>query len=113
MIAMLRERMPARLGAEGVPAAIMTVLSNWADADVRPVAPQDNPPRTDWGLHGHFLIGYSGNLGRAHMPWRIADLVAHTRDLPGVGSLFIGDGQGLADVWAAAVGVASTRRGTV
>lgn len=40
---------------------------NWADGRaVTPIAPQDNPLRTEWGLQDHFVIGYSGNLGRVH-----------------------------------------------
>ena len=36
------------------------------DEEIHPLAPEDNPLRREWGLEGKFVIGYSGNLGRAH-----------------------------------------------
>ncbi len=92
--------MGERLKQAGVPAAGMRVIANWSDAGIRPVAPADNPRRADWGLDGTFVIGYSGNLGRAHMPERVAELVRRTHDLPGLAWVFIGGGSGLARVRA-------------
>ena len=43
------------------------VVPNWADtALIRPVDHAHNGLRTEWGLEGRFVVGYSGNLGRAH-----------------------------------------------
>ena len=43
------------------------VIPNWtADDQIVPVAPEHNPLRRAWGLHDKFVVGYSGNLGRAH-----------------------------------------------
>jgi glycosyltransferase involved in cell wall biosynthesis len=61
------ERMAERLGRLGIPANRVRVAANWADgALIRPVPRADNPLRTQWGLADAFVIGYSGNLGRAH-----------------------------------------------
>ena len=63
--------MPARLGARGHDpsrnccACLREVWS--ADCDtIKPLESSANPLRSDWKLSNHFVIGYSGNLGRAH-----------------------------------------------
>jgi glycosyltransferase involved in cell wall biosynthesis len=61
------ERMAERLIAEGLPSSGVAVMHNWSDDEaIRPVAREDLKLRDEWGLNGRFVIGYSGNLGRAH-----------------------------------------------
>jgi colanic acid biosynthesis glycosyl transferase WcaI len=36
------------------------------DDKIFPVAANDNPLRRQWGFENKFVVGYSGNLGRAH-----------------------------------------------
>ncbi len=61
------ERMAERLAAEGVGRDRVRIIENWADGSlVHPVAPAQNPLRAAWGLADAFVVGYSGNLGRAH-----------------------------------------------
>ncbi|MDP3491723.1 MAG: glycosyltransferase family 4 protein [Hyphomonadaceae bacterium] len=63
----LGERMAARLRQRGVPERQITVIPNWSDeTQIQPVAHAANPLRTEWGLRDRFVVGYSGNLGRAH-----------------------------------------------
>lgn len=63
----LGRRMAARLTDIGIPASKIREIPNWADgAEVRPVAHEENPLRGAWRLSGKFVVGYSGNLGRAH-----------------------------------------------
>lgn len=63
----LGTRMAETLQRRGIPADRIRIVPNWADgATVRPVAPAANALRTEWGLDGCFVAGYSGNLGRAH-----------------------------------------------
>ncbi len=51
----------------GAPAASIHVIPNWCDDEqIRPVSQLDNPLRAAWGLQDKFVVGYSGNLGRAH-----------------------------------------------
>jgi colanic acid biosynthesis glycosyl transferase WcaI len=88
--AVLNTAMAQRLRAQGLAERAICVLPNWADADVRPISRLTNPLRTQWGLSDRFVIGYSGNLGRAHLPDAVADLVRRTKDLPGLVWLFIG-----------------------
>lgn len=59
--------MRARLLARGLDPARVATIENWCDdATVRPLARADNPLAAEWGLGGRFVVGYSGNLGRAH-----------------------------------------------
>jgi glycosyltransferase involved in cell wall biosynthesis len=59
--------MARHLAGEGAPPASIRIMPNWADgALIRPVAPADNALRRLWGYDDHVVVGYSGNLGRAH-----------------------------------------------
>jgi|SRR5579862_1373710 len=59
--------MARKVEALGTPANRIHVIPNWSnDEDVQPIAQIDNPLRQAWGLEGKFVLGYSGNLGRAH-----------------------------------------------
>jgi colanic acid biosynthesis glycosyl transferase WcaI len=60
-------RMADAVRTRGIAADRVHTIANWCDdAELRPVAPTDNPLRRQWGLAGRFVVGYSGNLGRAH-----------------------------------------------
>jgi lipopolysaccharide/colanic/teichoic acid biosynthesis glycosyltransferase len=87
--------MAARLAAEGVPRARLAVIPNWADGElIRPLAPQHNPLRAAWGLGDRLVIGYSGNLGRAHEVDAVVELMTLLADEPALLFLFIGAGFG-------------------
>ncbi len=61
------EMMAERLRQIDIPAERLCVRHNWADCRaVTPIAPRDNPLRAEWNLGNDFIVGYSGNLGRAH-----------------------------------------------
>lgn len=61
------ERMAEKVRGRGVAPERIHVIANWCDDErIRPVAPADNPLRHEWGLADRFVVGYSGNLGRAH-----------------------------------------------
>lgn len=94
----LNDRMAEHLVAEGVPADRVRVIANWSDAAIEPVPAAVNPLRRQWGLTGRRVIGYSGNLGRAHMASAVAELVRRTHDLPDTTWLFVGGGPGLAAI---------------
>lgn len=90
----LTSGMAEKLAAERVTTGV-AVVPNWSDGDIRPLASARNPLRRAWGLKDRFVVGYSGNLGRAHLADTIADLVAATADLDALTWLFIGAGAGL------------------
>jgi colanic acid biosynthesis glycosyl transferase WcaI len=59
--------MADKILARGAPPDHIYMISNWSDDDaISPVAPRDNPLRQQWQLENKFVVGYSGNLGRAH-----------------------------------------------
>ena len=61
------KRMAAKLSAIGVPPSKIQIISNWANGSlVCPIARKDNALAKEWCLEDQFIIGYSGNLGRAH-----------------------------------------------
>jgi colanic acid biosynthesis glycosyl transferase WcaI len=62
----LGERMLALLTARGIAAERLQVIPNWSAPIPSPVAVESSRLRASLGLRGHFVIGYSGNLGRAH-----------------------------------------------
>lgn len=93
--AVLHDKMAEHLVGEGIQASQIVVLPNWPDAGIRPAPRDDNTLRREWGLGARFVIGYSGNLGRAHMPAAIADLVRQTRDNADLTWLFTGGGVGM------------------
>jgi colanic acid biosynthesis glycosyl transferase WcaI len=89
----LGERTAEYLTARGLDAGRITVIPNWADgARIRPVRSCENRLRRAWGLAEKFVVGYSGNMGRAHEFGTIIEAVERLRDEPGIGFLFIGDG---------------------
>jgi colanic acid biosynthesis glycosyl transferase WcaI len=90
----LGEGMAARLRAEGIAADKIEVIHNWSPAETASPAagPAANPLRAEWNLGRKFVVGYSGNFGRAHDFATVLDAAALLRDLPGVHFLFVGAG---------------------
>ena len=91
----LNDGMARRLRTRGVAPERIEVVHNWATESIRPIAAEHNPLRREWGLEGRFVIGYSGNLGRAHAAERVRALVAATVAEADLTFLFIGGGGGL------------------
>jgi lipopolysaccharide/colanic/teichoic acid biosynthesis glycosyltransferase/glycosyltransferase involved in cell wall biosynthesis len=61
------QRMAERVLSRGISPEQVHVIPNWAgDENIRPIAHSANPLRKAWQLDGHFVVGYSGNLGRGH-----------------------------------------------
>jgi colanic acid biosynthesis glycosyl transferase WcaI len=90
-------RMAAKLLALGIPANRISIIPNWADASlIHPVTPAINPLRRDWGLESKFVVGYSGNLGRAHDFEILLDAIMRVErsmsDSPQIQWLFVGGG---------------------
>jgi colanic acid biosynthesis glycosyl transferase WcaI len=92
-IVAIGERMQRHLSNRGIDTARIHVIPNWSnDTDLAPVAPDENPLRTAWGLDGKFVVGYSGNLGRAH---EFDTFIAAAEQFKGrseIAFLFIGGG---------------------
>jgi colanic acid biosynthesis glycosyl transferase WcaI len=89
----LGERMRGRLEAAGISAAQIEIIHNWCDDElITPLPTKVNGLRSAWGLEDKFVIGYSGNLGRAHEYATLLDAAELLRDEPQIVFLFIGGG---------------------
>ena len=87
------DRMSDLLVAQGVTPDRITVIHNWSDSEiVKPVRREVNPLRRQWGLEDKFVVGYSGNMGRAHEFKTILDAAWLLREKSDIVFLFIGGG---------------------
>jgi len=67
MNVVLGQTMRDRVLARGVDPARVATIPNWADPqEIVPLPAQDSTIRRKLGLEGKFVVGYSGNFGRAH-----------------------------------------------
>ena len=79
------------------------IIHNWTDDKaIKPVRHADNPLRRLWGLQDKFVVGYSGNLGRAHEFDTMLTASRRLRLHAHIVFLFIGGGHGM-DALAAQV----------
>lgn len=88
----MRERVAAKAGSGW--ADSIDVIHNWADGGkIRPLAEGEaNPFAEEHGLSGHFVVQFSGNLGRVNdfdTPLEAARILRARKDIV---FLFIGDG---------------------
>jgi len=89
----LGQRMAARLEALGIPKNKICVIHNWSDEmAIKPTNRNANPLRRDWELDDKFIVGYSGNMGRAHEFGTIIDAAELVKDRRDIRFLFIGGG---------------------
>ena len=87
------DTMRERLLRSGASPQRVTAIANWCDdAAIRPLAAHDNPLREAWGLQDKFVVGYSGNLGRAHEYQTLIHAAEHLRAQTEIVFLFIGGG---------------------
>jgi glycosyltransferase involved in cell wall biosynthesis len=92
--------MGRKVEALGAPAERIHVIPNWCnDEDI--VAAADNPLRRQWDLADKFVLGYSGNLGRAHEFATVLAAAERLRDEPRVAFLMIGGGKRFDELSAA------------
>jgi colanic acid biosynthesis glycosyl transferase WcaI len=93
MAAMLNGKRPVPDGGSQSSLALpIAVRHNWAGAALHPVPRETNALRGSWKLGDAFVVGYSGNLGRAH---ELGTIVEAMRALAGDGRvrfLVIGGG---------------------
>src|SRR5215470_13534213 len=86
--------MARKVESLGAPSARVHVIPNWCNDEViRPVAQSENPLRQGWGLAGQFVLGYSGNLGRAHEFQTVLAAAERLRNEPHFIFLMIGGGK--------------------
>jgi glycosyltransferase involved in cell wall biosynthesis len=96
MNVVLGERMREFLERQGIPAEKICVIENWADSDAAvPIGAADSALRARLGLEGKFVVGYSGNLGRAHEFDTLLDAASLLSKDEDIAFLMIGGGVGM------------------
>ena len=89
----LGDHMARKIISAGVSLERIHIIPNWSDgASVFPIEESQNPLREEWGLRGKFVIGYSGNIGRAHEFGTILAAAEKFKDDKDVVFLWIGGG---------------------
>jgi glycosyltransferase involved in cell wall biosynthesis len=87
------QRMRETIASFGIPTNNVHVIHNWSDDEqIVPVSNADNPLRHEWGLNDKFVVGYSGNLGRAHEFDTVLAAGERLRRDPRIMFVFIGGG---------------------
>jgi glycosyltransferase involved in cell wall biosynthesis len=103
MNVVLGERMAEFLAKRGIPADQVRIVPNFADGNLNEMPERaGNALRRSWEMDGKFVVGYSGNLGRAHDHATLLDAIcrietaqraAGESERP-IAFLFIGGGAG-------------------
>ena len=90
----ISEAMKRHLLSNGVPAEKISIIENFIDErKVKPIAINANSLRSEWGFKDtDFVIGYSGNLGRAHDLNTMMDAAVILKSYKDIKFLFIGGG---------------------
>jgi glycosyltransferase involved in cell wall biosynthesis len=89
-------QMSEKILSRGISAGRVRVIPNWSDDDqIFPINQADNPLRRDWGFENKFVVGYSGNLGRAHEFDTILAASEQLRNRPHIIFLVVGGGHQL------------------
>ncbi|MDH3380593.1 MAG: glycosyltransferase family 4 protein, partial [Gammaproteobacteria bacterium] len=71
------------------------VIHNWADGDqIHPISRKENSLRQSWNLQDKFVVGYSGNMGRAHEFGTIIGAMKQLKNDDRIVFLLIGGGAG-------------------
>ena len=71
----------------------VATIPNWVgDHLIAPIPSNDNSLRRAWGLLDRFVVGYSGNLGRAHEIETLLNCAAMLKGMTDLCFLFVGGG---------------------
>ncbi len=90
-VVVVGERVAARLAPHCARPPV--VIPNMAlEEEGESHSPLRSPQRDEWGLEGRFVVGYSGNMGRAHRLRELIDAAVLLQDLPAVRFVMIGGG---------------------
>ncbi len=85
--------MAERIFQEGISKDRVRVIHNWSDGEeIRPSDRSLNRLVEQWDLKGKFVVGYSGNMGRAHEFTTLLEAAERLSANPDIVFLLIGDG---------------------
>jgi glycosyltransferase involved in cell wall biosynthesis len=88
------DRMAEQVAARGAPRASIRIISNFVDdAAITPRPAAASRARAEWGFGpDDFVVGYSGNLGRAHEVETLLSAAERLKDHARIKFLFVGGG---------------------
>lgn len=90
----ISHKMQAYLADQGVTNTFC--IPNWADGGlIQPVSHAENTIRTGWNPENNFLVGYSGNFGRAHSFTELLEAMMLLKTRKEIHFVLIGEGAGL------------------
>lgn len=90
------ELMRKKLNKNGIENSNIEVIHNWfVGENSCPPVSSINQLKLKWGLEGKCIIGYSGNLGRAHEYQTFLKAIELLKDNQNIMFLFIGGGVGM------------------
>jgi colanic acid biosynthesis glycosyl transferase WcaI len=93
------ERMAEYFQSQDITRARISVISNWSHEDaIRPMPALESQLRLSLGWRNQFVVGYSGNLGRAHDWQTIFDAAVILADRNSISFLISGGGHGYASL---------------
>jgi glycosyltransferase involved in cell wall biosynthesis len=82
-----------KLVAPLAPAVPVREIHNWSpSSDIKPLDRSANPLAHEWDLNDKFIVGYSGNLGRAHELEIFLDAADQLKTRHEIVFLIIGEG---------------------
>ncbi len=89
----LTGKMAEYLAARGIPSHKRRIIHHWSDGTaIRPLPSQESSLRREWGLQGKLVVGYSGNMGRAHEFATVLDAARRLSHRLDIVFLFVGGG---------------------
>ena len=89
----LGETMKDKLLSLGIKQSNIAVIPNWSDGrEIYPVLKDVNPLVKEWDFENKFVIGYSGNMGRAHEFLTMLDIAESLQNDEDIVFVFIGGG---------------------
>lgn len=87
------ERMAIKLRSLGLKGTAVEVIHNWANGnDICPFENENNSLRSELAIGEKFVVGYSGNMGRAHEFETLLDVAQRLSSRDDIVFLFIGGG---------------------
>lgn len=94
MNVVIGEKMANLLVQQGVEKSKIRIVHNWnINTQARYIPKESNPLIREWGVEGKFVIGYSGNFGRAHEYQIIEEAVGSLKHYKSIIFVFIGGGK--------------------
>jgi colanic acid biosynthesis glycosyl transferase WcaI len=92
-VVVIGEKMAVYLAGCGIPKKLICVIPNWSHREkIQPIESSLNSLKKQWGLEHKFVIGYAGNMGRAHEFETVLNAAKILKTDQQITFLFVGEG---------------------